>query len=134
MTRLHAGALDKYISQQVNHMDILELGSMNAQAFVLNFVQLFVTAFVFGHEVYSEMGKELQWALYIQFAFGLLFGLYLLLNQASTVFVASLVFFGMDLVQFVLFFVLIGNTDVLGVTNKPYIVKWCIINSCIILF
>ena len=30
MTRLHAGAIDKYICQQVNQVDILEIGSMNA--------------------------------------------------------------------------------------------------------
>lgn len=30
LTRLHGGAIDKFIYQQANHMDILELKSMNA--------------------------------------------------------------------------------------------------------
>ena len=39
----------------------------------------------------------------------------------------------MDLVQFVILFI-VWNTEVFGVTDKPYIVKWCMINSFIILF
>ena len=132
-TKLHAGALDKYITQQVNHIDIIELGAMKAQTFVLNFVMLFSTCVIIAEELYYKRDKKLQWALYIQLGFSVVFGIYLLVNKASYVKIAALFFFGMDVVQFVLLFWLIGFTEGLGATEKPYIVNWCVINSVLIL-
>jgi hypothetical protein len=45
-TKLHMGAVEKYITQQVNQIDIVELGALKTQTFTLNFVQLFVTAVI----------------------------------------------------------------------------------------
>lgn len=49
-TKLHAGAIEKFITQQFNHLDIVELQALKVQSFTLNFVQLFVTCVIIADE------------------------------------------------------------------------------------
>jgi hypothetical protein len=92
-----------------------------------------VTVGILVEDLYNKRGNGLHWALYVQLGFGLIYALYLLVNktQNSKCFMAVKVL--EEIALFVVFFVLIGNTQALGVTDKPYIPRWCVINGVIIL-